>query len=150
VRADGGITRGDRLPALRRSFGRHFSPIKQFAHRARWLTYRTLAARAQEPGRIFRFGFLGLGRRDEPTFIPMFETRRQSGFIEGQNMIVDWRAFADQVDRVPELAAELVEAKPDILYASGHFAMPADISHLGPCCELHRTWLARWPAPTPI
>jgi len=40
----------------------------------------------------------------------MFETLRQSGFIEGQNLIVDWRAFADQVDRVPELAAELVEA----------------------------------------
>jgi putative tryptophan/tyrosine transport system substrate-binding protein len=55
----------------------------------------------------------------------MFETLRQSGFIEGQNLIVDWRAFADQVDRVPELAAELVEAKPDVLYASGDFAIRA-------------------------
>ena len=83
-----------------------------------------LAAKAQQPGRIYRLGFLAGGPRDEqPNFIPMFETLRQSGFIEGQNLIVDWRAFADQVGRVPELAAELVEAKPDVLYASGDFAI---------------------------
>jgi len=86
----------------------------------------SLAAKAQEPGRIYRLGFLAGGPRDEqPNFVPMFETLRQSGFIEGQNLIVDWRAFADQVDRVPELAAELVEAKPDVLYASGDFAIRA-------------------------
>jgi putative ABC transport system substrate-binding protein len=85
-----------------------------------------LAAKAQEPGRIYRLGFLAGGPRDEqPNFVPMFETLRQSGFIEGQNLIVDWRAFADQVDRVPELAAELVEAKADVLYASGDFAIRA-------------------------
>jgi len=82
------------------------------------------AAMAQEPGRIYRLGFLAGGPRDEQVnFTAMFESLRQSGFIEGQNLIVDWRAFADQVGRVPELAAELVEAKPDVLYASGDFAI---------------------------
>jgi putative tryptophan/tyrosine transport system substrate-binding protein len=85
-----------------------------------------LAARAQEQGRIYRLGFLAGGPRDEqPNFIPMFETLRQSGFIEGQNLIVDWRAFAERVNQVPELAAELVDAKPDVLYASGDFAIRA-------------------------
>jgi len=55
----------------------------------------------------------------------MFETLRQSGFIEGQNLIVDWRAFAQHVDQVPTFAAELVAAKADVLYASGDLAIQA-------------------------
>jgi putative tryptophan/tyrosine transport system substrate-binding protein len=60
-----------------------------------------------------------------PNFVPMFETLRQSGFIEGQNLIVDWRAFAQHVDQVPTFAAELVAAKADVLYASGDLAIQA-------------------------
>jgi putative ABC transport system substrate-binding protein len=48
---------------------------------------------------------------------------RRSGFIEGQNLIVDWRAFERQPDRAPELAAELVKAKPDVLYATGEIGI---------------------------
>jgi putative ABC transport system substrate-binding protein len=83
------------------------------------------AARAQEPGRVYRLGFLAGGPRDVPNFVPMFETLRQSGFIEGQNLIVDWRVFAQHVDQVPTFAAELVGAKADVLYASGDLAIQA-------------------------
>ena len=55
----------------------------------------------------------------------MFEKLRQSGFIEGKNLIVDWRAFAQRVNQVPDLSVELVKAKPDVLYASGDFAIQA-------------------------
>jgi putative ABC transport system substrate-binding protein len=84
-----------------------------------------LAAKAQEPGRIYRLGFLAGGPRDVPNFVPMFEALRQFGFIEGQNLIIDWRAYAQDVDQVPKFAAELVGAKSDVLYASGDFAIQA-------------------------
>ena len=80
-------------------------------------------ARAQEPGRIYRIGFLGSGPRDN--YFPVFEPLRRAGFIEGQNLIVDWRAFAQRVDKMPELARELVEGKPDVIYASGDLAISA-------------------------
>jgi len=86
---------------------------------------RPLLARAQETGRVYRLGGLAGGPRDTTYFVAMFETLRRSGFIEGQSLIVDWRAFARQPDQVPEFAAELVKAKPDILYASGEFAIRA-------------------------
>jgi putative tryptophan/tyrosine transport system substrate-binding protein len=84
-----------------------------------------LAARAQEPGRIYRLGFLTGGPREDPHFVAMLETLRQNGFIEGQNLIVDWLAFAQHVNQVTEFAAKLVAAKADVLYASGDFAIQA-------------------------
>jgi putative tryptophan/tyrosine transport system substrate-binding protein len=53
----------------------------------------------------------------------MFESLRRFGFIEGQNLIVDWRAIAPQMNRAPEFASELVKAKPDVLYASSDFGI---------------------------
>ena len=53
----------------------------------------------------------------------MFESLRRSGYIEGQNLIVDWRAYWRQPDRAPELAAELVKAKPDVLYATSEIGI---------------------------
>src|SRR5215470_871588 len=84
-----------------------------------------LMVNAQEPGRIYHFGFLAEGQRDDPQFVAMFETLRRSGFIEGQNLVIDWRQFAQRIDQVPKLAAELVQTKPDVLYASGDFAIKA-------------------------
>jgi putative ABC transport system substrate-binding protein len=84
-----------------------------------------LLARAQEAGRTYRLGFLAGGQRDQPNVAAMFESLRRSGFIEGQNLIVDWRAYAPQPDRVPDFAAELVKAKPDVLYATGEIGIKA-------------------------
>ncbi len=84
-----------------------------------------LMARAQEAGRTYRVGFLALGQRDRPPVAAMFESLRRSGFIEGQNLIVDRRAFERQPDRAPELAAELVKAKPDVLCATGEIGIKA-------------------------
>ena len=71
---------------------------------AAWL----LAAQAQETGRTYRLGGLSAGPRDTPYFVAMFENLRRLGFIEGQNLTVDWHAFALYVDRVSDFAAELV------------------------------------------
>jgi putative tryptophan/tyrosine transport system substrate-binding protein len=83
------------------------------------------AARAQEAGRNYRLGGLSAGPRDTPYFVAMFENLRRLGFIEGQNLTVDWHAFAQHVDRVPDFAAELVKADVDVILASGDLATRA-------------------------
>jgi putative tryptophan/tyrosine transport system substrate-binding protein len=84
-----------------------------------------LAARAQEPGRIYRLGCLTAGSRDAPYFVAMVENLRRHGFVEGQNLTVDWHAFAQRVDLVPEFATEFVKARADIVMVSGDFAIRA-------------------------
>ena len=49
----------------------------------------------------------------------MFDELRRLGFIEGQNLTIDWRAYALHIDLIPEFAAELVKSKVDVIYASG-------------------------------
>jgi putative tryptophan/tyrosine transport system substrate-binding protein len=84
-----------------------------------------LAAQAQEAGRTYRLGGLSAGPRDTPYFVAMFENLRRLGFIEGQNLTVDWHAFALYVDRVSDFAAELVKADVDVILASGDLATHA-------------------------
>jgi putative tryptophan/tyrosine transport system substrate-binding protein len=84
-----------------------------------------LAAQAQEAGRSYRLGGLSVGPREAPYFVAMFENLRRLGFIEGQNLTVDWHAFGLRVDLVPEFVAELVNAKVDVIYVSGDFAIRA-------------------------
>jgi ABC-type uncharacterized transport system substrate-binding protein len=84
-----------------------------------------LAALAQEAGRTYRLGGLSAGPRDTPYFVAMFENLRRLGFIEGQNLTVDWHAFALQVDRVSDFAAELVKVDVDVILASGDLATRA-------------------------
>jgi putative ABC transport system substrate-binding protein len=84
-----------------------------------------LAARAQEAARTYRLGGLSAGPRDAPYFVAMFETLRRLGFIEGQNLTVDWHAFALHVDPVSDFAAELVKADVDVNLASGDLATRA-------------------------
>ena len=84
-----------------------------------------LAAQAQEAGRTYRLGGLSVGPREAPYFVAMFENLRRLGFIEGQNLTVDWHAFGLRVDLVPDFVAELINAKVDVIYVSGDFAIRA-------------------------
>jgi putative ABC transport system substrate-binding protein len=76
-------------------------------------------ALAQQAGRTYRVGGLSGSPRDSPPFVAMFDELRRLGFIEGQNLTVDWRVYALHIDLIPEFAAELVKAKVDVIYASG-------------------------------
>jgi ABC-type uncharacterized transport system substrate-binding protein len=78
-------------------------------------------AKAQQPGKIFRIGFLdpitasGSAAR--------LETFRQElsklGWIEGKNLVFEYRFAENKPERVPELAAELVRLKVDLIVTSG-------------------------------
>jgi putative ABC transport system substrate-binding protein len=84
-----------------------------------------LAASAQEPGRTYRLGGLHPSPREAPQTVALFEELRRSGFIEGQNLTVDWRGYGQRVQLVSEFAAELVNGRVDVIMAGGNFGIRA-------------------------
>lgn len=79
------------------------------------------SAEAQQTGRIYRLGFLSPAGTPEPS-IPTTATLvpkllRDSGYVEGRNLQVE-RRFADgKLDRLPQLAKELVDLRMDVIVA---------------------------------
>jgi putative tryptophan/tyrosine transport system substrate-binding protein len=55
----------------------------------------------------------------------MFAELRRSGFIEGQNLTIDWREYGQRVELVSKFAAELVEARVNVIAAGGDFGIRA-------------------------
>ena len=84
-----------------------------------------LAALAQKAGRTYRLGCLSPHPREIPFNVRFFGGLRRAGFIEGQNLTIDYRAFAPRPDLVSQYAAELVIAQPDVLYAASEAAIHA-------------------------
>jgi putative ABC transport system substrate-binding protein len=80
------------------------------------------AAGAQQAGKIWRIGYLSLvsERLDQykPWIAAFREGLRKLGYVEGQNVIIEQRYAAGQVERLPALAAELVHLKVDVLVAA--------------------------------
>ena len=78
-----------------------------------------LSARAQQEPQIAHIGFLGLG----PAAVQSNRVKalraglRDLGYVEGKNIVIEFR-WADTVEQLPELAAELVRMKVDIIFAS--------------------------------
>ena len=86
-----------------------------------------LAAGAQPPGKVYRIGLL-LGAGDQ-TRMPWVEGLRQGlreqGYVEGRNVVTEVRVAEGRFERLPQLAAELVSLKPDVLVAA---ATPAALA----------------------
>src|SRR4029453_6916306 len=77
-----------------------------------------LAAEAQQAGKVYRIGFLW----DTPAVWPhALEAFRQGlrdlGWVEGQNIIVEYRWTEGRFDRLPSLVEELVRLKVDLIVA---------------------------------
>jgi putative ABC transport system substrate-binding protein len=91
---------------------------------------QSFAARTQEVGRTYRLGMLwpfprnSGGATDNITLALVDELRRR-GFIEGQNLTIEYRAWAPHVDLISEYAAELVKARVDVIAAGGDAAIHA-------------------------
>src|SRR5262245_29157969 len=79
-----------------------------------------LAADAQQAGKVPRIGFLSLtSPSDRPPLLDAFrQGLREVGWVEGQNIVIDYRYAEGRVDRLPDLAAELVRLKVDLIVAS--------------------------------
>ena len=82
------------------------------------------AAKAQEAGRIYRFGILE-PFSDTPVSVRRIDELRRRGFIEGQNLTIHRREFGPHVDLVSQYAAELSKAQVDVIEAAGSVATRA-------------------------
>jgi ABC-type uncharacterized transport system substrate-binding protein len=77
-----------------------------------------LAAHAQPAGKVPRVGFLlSLSPGPSREADAFQRGLRELGYIEGQNIAIDYRYAGGQVERLPELAAELARLNPDVIVA---------------------------------
>ena len=77
----------------------------------------SLAARAQ-PSKVARIGALYIGLADAESFKKeLREGLRELGYTEGQNVAFEFRSAEGKLDRLPELASELVRLKVDVIVA---------------------------------
>ena len=76
-----------------------------------------LAARAQQPGKISRIGFLGLvsASSHAPRIAAFRAGLRDLGYVEGTNIVIEFRWAEGNYDRLPALAAELVRRNVDVI-----------------------------------
>ncbi len=80
-----------------------------------------LAAFAQQKGKFWRIGFLGaasasgFARRVDALRAGL----RDLGYVEGKNLVIEFRWAEEKYERLPELAAELVRLKVDIIVTHG-------------------------------
>lgn len=72
-------------------------------------------ADAQQPKKVPVVGFLANIR--SPATEGFQQGLRELGYVEGQTIIVEWRLAQGRFDRLPELAAELVALKVDVIVA---------------------------------
>jgi putative tryptophan/tyrosine transport system substrate-binding protein len=80
-----------------------------------------LAAEAQQAGKVYRIGVLSTTGPEQETLIwsDLRGLLRERGWIEGQNLVIDWRYAEAKYERLPDLVAELVRLKPDLIMARG-------------------------------
>ena len=83
----------------------------------------TFAALAQQPGKVWRVGVLALRARPaslDLDYVGAFaRTMRDLGYSEGKNLAIEWRFAEGRIELLPELAAELVQLKVDVILANG-------------------------------
>jgi putative tryptophan/tyrosine transport system substrate-binding protein len=78
-------------------------------------------AKAQQPAKVHRIGFLiGTFPSTNAARIDAFrEGLRELGYVEGKNVVIEWRWAEGKFDRLPDLAAELVRLKVDVIVTNG-------------------------------
>ena len=76
---------------------------------------------AQQPTKVPRIGFLGASSAS--VLAARIEAFRQGlrelGYVEGKNIVIEWRSAEGKLDRLPALAAELVRLKVDVIVTTG-------------------------------
>jgi putative ABC transport system substrate-binding protein len=70
---------------------------------------------AQSPGKAARIGFLHPGTPPNANVDVFRRALREIGYLEGQNIAIEFRWADGQLERLPRLAAELVDLKADVI-----------------------------------
>ena len=79
------------------------------------LTIAPLATEGQPAGRVPRIAYLGTRTPSDFGLIAFRQGLRELGWVEGQNLVIEYRFADGRLDRLPALAAELARLKADIL-----------------------------------
>src|SRR4249919_945565 len=81
----------------------------------------SFATEAQQLTKIPRIGFLGASSASAlAARIEAFrQGLRELGYVEGKNIVIEWRSAEGKLDRLPALAAELVRLKVDVIVTTG-------------------------------
>ncbi len=77
-----------------------------------------LPAEAQQGGKVYRVGWLRSGRggpTTSPLYVGLRQGLRELGYVEGQNLVIEYRSAERKRERLPVLAAELVRLKVDVI-----------------------------------
>jgi len=83
-----------------------------------------LATMAQQPDKVFRVGFLGpnSGELAQHVLAVFRQALRERGWVEGRNVVIEWRFADGKFDQLPKLVAELIQLKVDVIVAGASVA----------------------------
>jgi putative ABC transport system substrate-binding protein len=84
-----------------------------------FLTTSHVAQAQQQPTKTPRIGYLMTRSLDPVRSEPLRQGLRELGYVEGKNIIIEWRSAEGKLDRLPGIVAELVRLKVDVIVASG-------------------------------
>ncbi len=74
----------------------------------------SFSAEAQQPAKVWRIGYVTSGGTPS-SLEPLQQALRALGYIEGKNIVIEFRSAEAKTDRIPGLVAELVQLKVDVL-----------------------------------
>ena len=77
-------------------------------------------AAAEQSGKVPRIGVLGPTPEGGTYIYALREGLRELGYVEGQNITIEWRWTQGTAKRFPDLAAELVQLKVDVIVAGSN------------------------------
>lgn len=77
--------------------------------------------RDRQAAKVRRIGFLAVGSREGRAFLieGLRSGLREHGYVEGENLVIEYRFSEDRDDRLEQLASELVDLKVELIVASG-------------------------------
>jgi ABC-type uncharacterized transport system substrate-binding protein len=96
----------------------------------KWLVALSLlvapfCADAQSPATVPQIGYLSAGSPASPSVDAFRQELRELGWVEGQNIAIEWRHTEGKFDRFPDLAAEFVRLRVDVIVSSAGVSIPA-------------------------
>ena len=116
-----GARSGERWGSMRKKFfGLTLSALLFALSSVALLLVLCVSAEAQQPKTRFRIGYLTNDAEIRKEYEGIFrQALRELGYIEGQNLVIEWRFTKGKLELLPNLADELVRLKLDVIVTSG-------------------------------
>ncbi len=83
----------------------------------------SLPAQAQQPKKVPRIGYLTFSVNPSEQIAAFKQGLRELGYIEGKNILIEWRLATGKREELPALASDLVRLKVDVIVAAGTTAI---------------------------